>query len=85
MNRPNLTRCPAPARTDWGVIRCVSVRGRCTSPGHSRWRRVLWPMAVAWAVRPWWPNARGRAADRGDGAGRGRAINAELGRQDGAA
>lgn len=80
--RPNLTRCPAPVRTEWGVLRCVVVRHRCTTPAHRRWDRALWPMAVLWRLRPWWPNDKGRAADR---AGRARALDAELDRQDGAA
>lgn len=79
MNRPQLSRCPAPARTEWGTLRCVVTRSRCTDTKHAKWNRVLWPMALVWAMKPWWPNAKGRAADR---AGRGRALNAELDRRD---
>lgn len=75
MNRPNLSRCPAPTRTEWGTLRCVVTRGRCTHASHTRWNLVLWPMALVWAVRPWWPNAKGRAADR---AGQGRPLNPDL-------
>jgi hypothetical protein len=87
MSRIQMSRCPAPARTEWGVVRCVVIRGRCKHPGHARWNWLLWPMAVVWAVRPWWPNSKGRAADKAScgPAGRGAALNAELDRLDGAA
>lgn len=75
----NLTRCPAPASTEWGTLRCVVRRERCTHPGHRRWNRLLWPMAVMWWAKPWWPNAKGRAADK---AGRGRALLHEMDRDD---
>jgi hypothetical protein len=62
---PNLDGCPAPTRADLGVLRCVVYANRCTDPSHARWRRVAWPMAIVWWLRPWWPNAKGRLADRG--------------------
>ena len=73
------SRCPAPAHTEWGTLRCVVAADRCSDPSHARWRRVSWLMELMWRLRPWWPNAKGRAADR---AGRGRALNAELDRTD---
>lgn len=73
----NLSRCPAPARTEWGTIRCVVRRDACTHDGHRRWNRILWPMAVLWRIRPWWPTEKGRAADK---AGRGRALLHEMDR-----
>lgn len=87
MNRPTLTRCPAPARTEWGTLRCVTSRDRCDDPAHRKWTRLAWPMALAWAVKPWWPNAAGRAADRRDPGqtGRGKALLDRLNRIRGAA
>lgn len=82
MNKPNLNRCPAPVRTRWGILRCVTLRTHCSVASHRRWTCVLWPMAAFWAIKPWWPNAEGRAADL---AGRGRAINDALDQQDGVA
>lgn len=73
----DLTRCPAPARTEWGTVRCVVRRDRCTHADHRRWDRLRVPMALVWRVRPWWPNVKGRAADK---AGRGRALLHEMDR-----
>ncbi|WP_193613141.1 hypothetical protein [Nocardioides lijunqiniae] len=80
-------RCPAPARTEWGTLRCVVTVDGCNDRGHARWRRVAWLMALVWRLRPWWPNAKGRAADRAgrgpaDRAGRARALSTELYRTD---
>lgn len=57
-----LTRCPAPVHTDGGWLRCVA-RRPCRTPGHDTWPML--PLAVAWWIRPWWPNRLGRAQDRG--------------------
>lgn len=58
------TGCPAPVRSRGGVLRCVVRRDACTYPGHRRW--PVLPMAVVWWLKPWWPNALGRAQDRGE-------------------
>lgn len=63
-HRPTLSRCPAPAVTEWGTIRCVTQRDRCTEPGHRRWRPLLPAMALLWWAKPWWPDAKGKAMDR---------------------
>lgn len=63
MSRPNLRRCPAPVVTQWGTLRCVLLRAHCTNPRHASWNRVLWAMALLWAVKPWWPNSEGRTSD----------------------
>ncbi len=80
MHRLNIARCPAPATTRWGTLRCVTLRTHCTNPRHASWNRALWPMALLWAVKPWWPNSEGRAADA-----RGKALNDALAQQDGVA
>lgn len=64
MKRLNLRRCPAPVRTQWGTLRCVTVRPKCPHAAHRRWDLLRVPMAVLWAVKPWWPNAYGRRLDR---------------------
>ncbi|WP_460836499.1 hypothetical protein [Nocardioides marmoraquaticus] len=38
---------------------------RCDEPSHRPWRRIAWFMALLWAVKPWWPNAKGKLADAG--------------------
>lgn len=65
MRRPHWDGCPAPAHTDTGTIQCVVQKNRCTEPGHAKWRRLGWVMPLVWAVKPWWPNATGRAMDAG--------------------
>lgn len=62
----SLTRCPAPVHTRGGTLSCVSTRKGCTDPAHRRWDRVAPLMAVVWWLKPWWPNALGRAQDRGE-------------------
>lgn len=57
------TGCPAPVKARGGVLRCVVTRDRCDYPGHHRW--PVLPMAALWWLKPWWPNALGRAMDRG--------------------
>lgn len=56
-------RCVAPARTRGGVLSCVSTRSGCTEPKHRRWDRIAPLMVLVWRIRPWWPNALGRAQD----------------------
>lgn len=64
MRRPNLTGCPAPVHTPGGVIRCVS-RRPCGQHPQGRWEALLLPLALVWAIKPWWPNRLGRAQDAG--------------------
>lgn len=64
MSRP--TRCPAPVRTKGGVLQCVVSIDACREPQHRRWDRLSLPLAILWHIRPWWPNALGRAQDRGE-------------------
>lgn len=63
--RPREGRCVAPTRTEGGVLSCVSTAHGCTTP----WHRYLDPVAplasLVWRIRPWWPNALGRAQDAG--------------------
>lgn len=62
----SLTRCPAPTRTEGGTLRCVQTLAGCSTPTHRRWDRLAPLMAIVWWLRPWWPNAIGRAQDRRD-------------------
>jgi hypothetical protein len=63
VRRLNLSRCPAPVTTDFGVLRCIT--SDCNDETHVKWRRVTVLAALVWWAKPWWPNAKGRLADRG--------------------
>lgn len=59
------TGCMAPVHARGGWLRCVVQAKRCDYPGHQRWNRWGWPLVqVVWWLKPWWPNAIGRAQDR---------------------
>lgn len=61
-----MTRCVAPTSTAGGWLSCVQTREGCSTPSHRRWDRWAPILGVVWRIRPWWPNALGRAQDRGE-------------------
>lgn len=58
------TRCPAPYFADAGALRCAQQTPCDRHPGR-RWRLLAPILDVVWRIRPWWPNALGRAQDDG--------------------
>lgn len=64
MRRPHFTRCSAPQGSRGGYHQCVHTRP-CPDHPEARWRLLRVPLALVWAVRPWWPSHLGRAQDRG--------------------